>query len=66
MILPLNQVECGWYLNEDHELNVCIGNHRRNLILLQVLAVHQHTSANLDDDHLNVQFEAGTPVEAVA
>lgn len=50
MILLLNQVECGWYLNEDHELNVCIDNHHRILILSQALAAHQSVSAKMDEE----------------
>ncbi|MGB7415651.1 MAG: TRC40/GET3/ArsA family transport-energizing ATPase [Thermosynechococcaceae cyanobacterium] len=48
------------------ELNIRIGNHRRNLILPQALAALQPTSAKLEDDNLNIQFstEVATGIAA--
>lgn len=48
------------------ELNIRIGNHHRNLILPQALAAHQPVSANMNEDYLNIQFDADVTVEAAA
>lgn len=48
------------------ELNIRICNHHRNLILPQALAAHQPVSANIDEDHLNIQFDTDATVEAAA
>ena len=38
------------------ELNVRIGNHRRNLVLPQALAALQPSGAKMDDDYLKIRF----------
>lgn len=38
------------------ELNVRIGNHRRNLVLPQALAALQPAGAKMDDDYLKIRF----------
>ncbi|MEB3355123.1 MAG: TRC40/GET3/ArsA family transport-energizing ATPase [Synechococcales bacterium] len=38
------------------ELNIRIGNHRRNLVLPQALAALQPTGAKMEDDHLKIRF----------
>ncbi len=38
------------------ELNICIGNHRRNLVLPQALAALQPSGAKMDEDYLRIQF----------
>jgi arsenite-transporting ATPase len=38
------------------ELNVRIGNHRRNMVLPQALAALQPTGAKMDDDYLKIKF----------
>jgi arsenite-transporting ATPase len=42
------------------ELNVRIGNHRRNLVLPQALAALQPSGAKMEEDYLKIQF-AGEP-----
>ena len=39
------------------ELNVRIGNHRRNLVLPQALATLQPSGAKMDDDYLKIRFD---------
>jgi arsenite/tail-anchored protein-transporting ATPase len=38
------------------ELNVRIGNHRRNMVLPQALAALQPAGAKMDDDYLKIKF----------
>jgi arsenite/tail-anchored protein-transporting ATPase len=38
------------------ELNIRIGNHRRNMVLPQALAALQPTGAKMDDDYLKIKF----------
>ncbi len=40
------------------ELNIRIGNHRRNLVLPQTLAALQPAKAKMEDDHLKIDFAA--------
>ncbi|HBE60154.1 MAG TPA: arsenic-transporting ATPase [Cyanobacteria bacterium UBA11149] len=40
------------------ELNVRIGNHRRNLVLPQALAALQPSGAKMEDDYLKIRFAA--------
>lgn len=40
------------------ELNVRIGNHRRNLVLPQALAALQPAGAKMEDDYLKIRFSA--------
>lgn len=42
------------------ELNVRIGNHRRNLVLPQALAALQPAGAKMDDDYLKIRFAQPT------
>lgn len=42
------------------ELNIRIGNHRRNLVLPQALAALQPSGAKMEDDYLKIQFAAST------
>ncbi len=44
------------------ELNVRIGNHRRNLVLPQALAALQPAGAKMDDDYLKIRFAQPTEV----
>jgi len=44
------------------ELNVRIGNHRRNLVLPQALAALQPASAKMEDDYLKIRFSTLTKV----
>jgi arsenite/tail-anchored protein-transporting ATPase len=39
------------------ELNVRIGNHRRNLVLPQALAALQPSGAKMEDDYLKISFK---------
>jgi arsenite/tail-anchored protein-transporting ATPase len=41
------------------ELNVRIGNHRRNLVLPQALAALQPAGAKMEEDYLKIQFASG-------
>ncbi len=40
------------------ELNIRIGNHRRNLVLPQSLAALKPQGAKFEDDHLRIRFAA--------
>ncbi|NJK28332.1 MAG: TRC40/GET3/ArsA family transport-energizing ATPase [Coleofasciculaceae cyanobacterium SM2_3_26] len=42
------------------ELNIRIGNHRRNLVLPQALAALQPSGAKMEDDYLKIRFAAAT------
>ena len=51
--IPKSQVQ----LNKTgDELNITIGNHRRNLVLPQALAALQPTGAKMEDDYLKIRF----------
>ncbi|NJK36514.1 MAG: TRC40/GET3/ArsA family transport-energizing ATPase [Oscillatoriales cyanobacterium RM1_1_9] len=51
--IPKEQVQ----LNKTgDELNIRIGNHRRNLVLPQALAALQPTGAKMEDDYLKIKF----------
>lgn len=53
--IPKDQIQ----LNKTgDELNVRIGNHRRNLVLPQVLAALQPAGAKIEDDFLKIKFVA--------
>ena len=41
------------------ELNIRIGNHRRNLVLPQALAALQPSGARMEEDYLKIRFAAG-------
>ncbi len=43
------------------ELNIRIGNHRRNLVLPQALAALQPAGAKMEDDYLKIRFSVLTP-----
>jgi arsenite-transporting ATPase len=38
------------------ELNIRIGNHRRNLVLPQALAAMEPAGAKMEDDYLKIRF----------
>lgn len=40
-----------------NELNVAVGNHKRNIVLPTALAGHRAAGAKLEHDHLDVRFE---------
>lgn len=44
------------------ELNIRIGNHRRNLVLPQTLAMLQPSGAKMEDDYLKIKFSNGVKV----
>ncbi|ESA38176.1 arsenite efflux atp-binding protein [Leptolyngbya sp. Heron Island J] len=48
------------------ELNIRIGNHRRNLVLPQALAALQPAGAKLEDDHLMIRFTTDTSIPSAA
>jgi arsenite-transporting ATPase len=54
--IPKNQVELS---KTGDELNIRIGNHRRNLVLPQALAALQPAGAKMEEDYLKIRF--GTP-----
>ncbi len=51
--VPKNQVELS---KSADELNIRIGNHRRNLVLPQALAALQPTGAKMEADYLRIKF----------
>jgi arsenite-transporting ATPase len=51
--IPKNQVELS---KNGDELNIRIGNHRRNLVLPQSLAALQPAGAKMEDDFLKIRF----------
>jgi len=51
--IPKSQVELS---KSADELNIRIGNHRRNLVLPQALAALQPTGARMEDDYLKIKF----------
>lgn len=48
------------------ELNIRIGNHRRNLVLPQALAALQPAGAKLEDDHLMIRFTTNASIPSAA
>lgn len=57
--IPKEQVQ----LNKTgDELNIRIGNHRRNLVLPQALAMLQPAGAKMEDDYLKIKFANGVKV----
>jgi len=53
--IPKDQVELS---KTADELNIRIGNHRRNLVLPQALAALQPSGAKMEDDYLKIRFSA--------
>jgi arsenite/tail-anchored protein-transporting ATPase len=53
--IPKNQVEL---TKSADELNIRIGNHRRNLVLPQSLAALEPKGAKMEDDYLKIRFVA--------
>jgi arsenite/tail-anchored protein-transporting ATPase len=51
--IPKNQVELS---KTGDELNIRIGNHRRNLVLPQSLAALQPSGAKMEEDYLKIRF----------
>lgn len=54
--IPKNKVELS---KTGDELNIRIGNHRRNLVLPQALAALQPAGAKMEEDYLKIRFAAG-------
>ncbi|PMB18079.1 arsenic-transporting ATPase [Fischerella thermalis CCMEE 5205] len=55
--VPKNQIQLS---KTGDELNITIGNHRRNLVLPQALAALQPAGAKMEEDYLKIRFaEAG-------
>lgn len=54
--IPKNQVELS---KTGDELNIRIGNHRRNLVLPQALAALQPSGAKMEEDYLKIRFATG-------
>ncbi|VEP13073.1 Arsenite-activated ATPase ArsA (fragment) [Hyella patelloides LEGE 07179] len=48
------------------ELNIRIGNHRRNLVLPQALAALQPVGAKMETDYLRIQFAAEASIPEAA
>jgi arsenite/tail-anchored protein-transporting ATPase len=55
--IPKNQIDLS---KSADELNIRIGNHRRNLILPQALAAMQPAGAKVEEDYLKIRFSAST------
>ncbi|MCG8367117.1 MAG: TRC40/GET3/ArsA family transport-energizing ATPase [Pseudanabaenales cyanobacterium] len=53
--IPKDQIELS---KTADELNIRIGNHRRNLVLPQALATMQPAGAKMEDDYLKIRFLA--------
>jgi arsenite/tail-anchored protein-transporting ATPase len=53
--IPKDQVELS---KSADELNIRIGNHRRNLVLPQALAAMQPAGAKMEEDYLKIRFSA--------
>ena len=51
--IPKDQVELS---KSADELNIRIGNHRRNLVLPQALAALNPAGAKMEDDYLKIRF----------
>lgn len=56
--IPKSQVEL---TKTGDELNIRIGNHRRNLVLPQALAALQPAGAKMEEDYLKIRFNTATP-----
>jgi arsenite/tail-anchored protein-transporting ATPase len=56
--IPKSQVELS---KTGDELNIRIGNHRRNLVLPQALAALQPSGAKMEEDYLKIRFAIPTP-----
>ncbi|EAZ88771.1 hypothetical protein CY0110_09385 [Crocosphaera chwakensis CCY0110] len=46
------------------ELNIRIGNHRRNLVLPQALAALKPSGAKMEEDYLKIRFSSGVAVKS--
>jgi arsenite/tail-anchored protein-transporting ATPase len=57
--IPKHQVELS---KTADELNIRIGNHRRNLVLPQALAALQPAGAKMEDDYLKIRFTSPVPL----
>lgn len=57
--IPKNRVELS---KSGDELNIRIGNHRRNLVLPQALAALQPAGAKMEDDFLKIRFREAARV----
>jgi arsenite/tail-anchored protein-transporting ATPase len=55
--IPKNQIELS---KSADELNIRIGNHRRNLVLPQALAAMQPAGAKVEEDYLKIRFSTST------
>jgi arsenite/tail-anchored protein-transporting ATPase len=55
--IPKNQIDLS---KSADELNIRIGNHRRNLVLPQALAAMQPAGAKVEEDYLKIRFSAST------
>jgi arsenite-transporting ATPase len=55
--IPKNKVELS---KSGDELNIRIGNHRRNLVLPQALAALQPAGAKMEEDYLKIRFADAT------
>lgn len=53
--IPKSQIDLS---KNGDELNIRIGNHRRNLVLPQALAALNPMGANMEDDYLKIRFSA--------
>ncbi|MEO1591644.1 MAG: ArsA family ATPase, partial [Cyanobacteria bacterium J06632_22] len=53
--IPKDQIDLS---KTSDELNIRIGNHRRNLVLPQALAALQPAGAKMEDDYLKIRFAA--------
>ncbi len=51
--IPKNQINLS---KSGDELNITIGNHRRNLVLPQALAALQPSGAKMEEDYLKIRF----------
>lgn len=56
--IPKSQIEL---TKTADELNVRIGNHRRNLVLPQALAAMQPAGAKMEEDYLKIKFSEAVP-----
>lgn len=59
--IPKDRIELS---KASDELNIRIGNHRRNLVLPQALAAMKPAGAKMEDDYLKIRFAAETAVKA--
>ncbi|WP_254565558.1 TRC40/GET3/ArsA family transport-energizing ATPase [Oscillatoria sp. HE19RPO] len=53
--IPKDQIQLS---KSADELNITIGNHRRNLVLPQALAALQPSGAKMEDDYLKIRFSS--------